>query len=91
MEDGRDWWIGKLLEPVKEWPKETHCLHMKTPVKSVSFLCNYGDFENLLVLSNVVVGLRDMDWLESMTKRARGLSQKCERKPKAMRVSPSKP
>ena len=29
MGEGRDWWLGKLTEPVKGWPQETHCLHMK--------------------------------------------------------------
>lgn len=75
MDEGRDWWIGKLLEPIPEWPKETHCLHMKTPIKTVSFLCNSGDFEQLMVLSNVVTGLQNLEWLESMTdgaKRRRG-------------------
>lgn len=64
MAENRDWWIGELLEPVSEWPKETHCLHMKTPIKSVVFLCNSGDFEQLLVMSNVIVRLKNLSWLE---------------------------
>lgn len=65
MDEGRDWWIGELLEPIPEWPKETHCLHMKTPLKDVSFLCNAGDFEQLMVLGNVIVRLKSLSWLES--------------------------
>lgn len=75
MDVDRDWWIGELLEPVPEWPKETHCLHMKTPIKNVVFLCNGGDFEQLLVLSNVVVELQNLDWLNSMTEGAKSRSQ----------------
>jgi hypothetical protein len=71
MDMDRDWWIGELLEPVSQWPKETHCLHMKTPIKDVSFLCNAGDFEQLIVLSNAVVELQNLDWLRSMTQGAK--------------------
>lgn len=70
MMEGRDWWIGELLEPVPEWPHETHCLHMKTPLKNVSFLCNAGDFEQLLALSNVVVKLENLSWLRAATASA---------------------
>ena len=70
MSPGRDWWIGELLEPIPEWPKETHCLHMKTPMKDIVFLCNRGDFENLLVMSNVIIGLKNINWLNSVTKAA---------------------
>lgn len=70
MMERRDWWIGELLEPVPEWPHETHCLHMKTPLKDVSFLCNTGDFGQLLVLSNVVVRLQNLTWLKAMTASA---------------------
>lgn len=68
MDQGRDWWVGELLEPVQEWPKETHCLHMKTPVKDVWFLCNSGDFEQLMVMGNSVVRLESLEWLKSATK-----------------------
>lgn len=71
MMEGRDWWIGELLEPVAEWPHETHCLHMKTPLKDVSFLCNSGDFEQLLVLSNVIVKVENLPWLRATTAMAK--------------------
>lgn len=71
MMQGRDWWIGELTEHIPEWPLETHCLHMKTPLKDVSFLCNSGDFEQLLVLSNVVVKLKNLVWLRAATARAK--------------------
>lgn len=71
MTEGRDWWIGELLEPVADWPNETHCLHMKTPLKDVSFLCNAGDFEQLLVLSNVIVKLENLTWLRATTAGAK--------------------
>ena len=62
---------GELLEPVPEWPHETLCLHMKTPLKDVSFLCNAGDFEQLLTLSNVVVQLESLPWLRAATAGAK--------------------
>ena len=71
MAANRDWWIGELLHPVPEWPTETHCLHMKTPVKDVVFLCNSGDFEQLIVIANAVMGLKNLAWLESMTEGAK--------------------
>lgn len=71
MMQGRDWWIGELLEPVAAWPNETHCLHMKKPLKDVSFLCNSGDFEQLLVLSNVVVNLESLPWLRAASAGAK--------------------
>lgn len=73
MGEGRDWWVGELLEPVKDWPQESHCLHMKTPVKDVVFLCNSGDFSNLLVLCHVVLGAKlNQDWIETQMKIMRG-------------------
>jgi len=71
MGKNRDWWIGKLIEPVAEWPRETHCLHMLTPLKDVAFLCNRGDFENLMLLANAVVGLDSLDWLKRVTEAVR--------------------
>lgn len=69
MNVGRDWWIGKLLKPVPEYPEETHCLHMKTPIKDVVFLCNRGDFEALTVLSACYFGHPvNESWVESMIK-----------------------
>lgn len=70
MAENRDWWIGKLTTVIPEWPNETHCLHMRTPIKSVVFLCNGGDFEQLMVMSNAVVNLADLEWLKSMTREA---------------------
>ncbi len=33
----REEWIGKLLEPIPDHEKETHCWHIKTPYKTVVF------------------------------------------------------
>lgn len=67
MEEGRDWWIGKLTASVPEWPKETHCLHMTTPLKDVVFLCNRGDFEALATLSACYFGHPiNESWMSSM-------------------------
>lgn len=51
---GREWWIGKLLEPLPGHPLETHCMHITTPYKSVVWGMTVGDFEAYAVLCQVV-------------------------------------
>ncbi|KKL09010.1 hypothetical protein LCGC14_2570130 [marine sediment metagenome] len=70
MTEGRDWWVGRLLETVKEHPQETHCLHMLTPLKDVVFLVNEADFQWLTVLARAAIGPLDERWLESVTRGA---------------------
>lgn len=62
----RDWWIGELTEMIKEYPEETHCLHLKSPVKEVVYLCNIGDFEQLQVICEVVTGKLNRNWVDKM-------------------------
>lgn len=68
MGRGRKWWAGKLRERVKEFPAETHCLHLKTPLKDITFLCNEADFQQLQVLCRVVTGKLSETWINSMVK-----------------------
>lgn len=68
MAEGRDWWIGKLTEPVKEYPIETHCLHLTTKTKSVVFLCNMADFQQMQVMCQAVTGKLDDSWMKTMLK-----------------------
>jgi len=68
MGEGRDWWCGKLTEPVKEYSMETHCLHLKTQLKEVVFLCNKADFQQLQLLGRCVTGKLNEQWVESMLK-----------------------
>ncbi len=68
MGKNRDWWLGKLLEPILEYPNETHCLHIKTPLKEVVLGVNQGDMSLLAVLSQIVCGPINPDWLNSMEK-----------------------
>ena len=70
MGEGREWWIGKLTEPVTEHPSETHCLHLKTNAKDVQFLCNEADFRNLIIICRAVVGQPSESWLKSMVESA---------------------
>jgi hypothetical protein len=42
-DNGREFWIGELLEPIEGYPAETHCIHITTPAKSVVFGVNLGD------------------------------------------------
>lgn len=66
MGEGRDWWLGELTEPIPEWPTETHCLHIKTPLKEVVLGVTRGDMEQLAVLCQIVCGPINTNWLERM-------------------------
>ena len=67
MGKDRDWWLGKLLEPIEGYPGETHCLHIKTPLKEVVLGVNSGDMEQLAVLCKIVVGHRiNPVWIDNM-------------------------
>jgi hypothetical protein len=51
MGTGRDWWIGKLKEPMEcHGAIEKFCLHLTTPLKSVTFLLNEADLSHLTTL-----------------------------------------
>lgn len=65
--EGREIWLGRLLEPVPDYPLETHCLHVTTPAKSVVFGVNLGDMSALAVLCQIVhEGPFNQRWLNSM-------------------------
>ena len=66
MGEGGDWWIGKLIESIKEYPEETHCLHLNTKLKFVTFLCNEAEFRNLV--NRAVIGQLDENWMQTMLK-----------------------
>lgn len=68
MEAPREWWLGELLEPISDYPRETHCLHIKTPLKEVVIAVHRGDMELLAVLCQVVCGSINPHWLENMEK-----------------------
>lgn len=73
MGDGREWWLGKLLEPIPGHPEETHCLHITTPYKSVVWGINAGDMEAYGVFAYIVHGYPlHSAWLESMAKAYQG-------------------
>ena len=76
MGSGRDWWIGKLIERVAQYPGETHCLHLRTNVKDVQFLCNEADFRNLIIICRAVVGQPSESWLQSMVDHSLLLAEK---------------
>lgn len=72
MAEGRDWWLGELLEPMPDWPAETHCLHMTTPIKDVVFGVMAGDASLFAVLMQVLHGGPvDPLWLNRMEHWAR--------------------
>ena len=71
MGKDRRLWIGELTEHIKEYPQEKYCLHIKTPVKDIVFLCNRGDFEQIYILAKVIGINPDKSWTESMVKGAK--------------------
>jgi hypothetical protein len=64
----RSWHVGALLEKIPDHPEETHCLHMATPLKSVVFAFNQGDFQIMIALCVAALedGLPDPEWLGRM-------------------------
>jgi hypothetical protein len=68
MGQGREWWCGELIESIKEYPLETHCLHLKTQLKDVVFLCNKADFQQLQLLGRSITGKLNERWVIAMLK-----------------------
>jgi len=69
MGEEREWWLGELTEPINGFPQETHCLHIKTPLKEVVLGVNVGDMTQLAVLAQIVHGGPiNQHWLENMEK-----------------------
>ncbi len=71
MGEGRNFWIGELQEKITEHPHETHCLHLETPFKNITFLCNVADFQQLQIICKSVTGEIDSEWMASMIKISR--------------------
>jgi len=67
MDFGRDWWLGELVEPLPEWPKEKYCMHLKTPIKDVTFFFTRGDLELLTAMMAAVIGIVNPVWLERVS------------------------
>lgn len=66
MGKGREWKVGKLIKKVPEHPNETHCLHLKTQYKDVTYLCNKADFQQLQVLCMCITGKLNEGWIDGM-------------------------
>lgn len=71
LEEGRDYWLGELLEAIPGYPNETHCLHITTPVRMVVMGLNLGDAMALSVFAQVIHGPMNQDWLTSMERAYR--------------------
>lgn len=76
MAEGREWFIGKLAEHLPDYPEETHCLHLKTNYKDVTFLCNEADFRNLMIICRAVVGQPNESWMQSMVEMSLNMAGK---------------
>lgn len=70
--EGREIWLGKLLNKIPNAPKETHCLHITTPFKSVVFGIINGDMLALSALATIVNdGTISHNWLNMLAKKYR--------------------
>ena len=74
----REWWMGRLLEPIPGHPEETHCLHITTPYKSVVWGVNAGDMNAYAILAQIHFedssGLDqpiNPNWIKSMASKYR--------------------
>ena len=76
MGEGRKWFIGKLIDHISDYPEETHCLHLKTNYKDVTFLCNEADFRNLMIICRAVVGQPNEKWMQTMVKMSLNTTEK---------------
>lgn len=54
--DDRKIWLGELTEKYNTAPLETHCLHIKTPLKDIVFGINKSDSWWLIALGQLVSG-----------------------------------
>lgn len=80
MGQGREWFIGKLDQILPDYPEETHCLHLKTNYKDVTFLCNEADFRNLMIICRAVVGQPNEAWMEQMVQASLSLPASAPKK-----------
>ena len=67
MGDGRECWLGELLEPIPGYPAEKYCLHIKTHFKDVVFGLdgNGGDAGVMAVLAQIMHGRPfNQNWLD---------------------------
>lgn len=70
-QNGREIWLGELLEPIPDHPEEKFCLHIKTPYKSVVFGLDGhgGDAGAMAVMAQIIHGSPlNPHWLDSMEK-----------------------
>jgi hypothetical protein len=67
LDEGRECWVGKLIEPLDGYPLETHCLHMRTPAKGrIVFGIMEGDWTEWSALFTVLNGGPiGQTWLEN--------------------------
>jgi len=76
MGEGREWWLGKLIEQYAQFPLETHCMHITTPAKSVVLGVMSGDMTQLAVFCHIVNGGPiDQRWIESTERYLRKRAQ----------------
>jgi len=73
MGDGREWKVGKLIDKLDKYPEETHCLHLKTQYKDVTFLCNEADFRQLMILCRAVIEQPAESWMIAMLQIAKSI------------------
>lgn len=72
LPEGRDIWIGELIEPIPESPTETHCIHITTPYKEVVFGVYAGEAAILAAIAQIIHGCPvNPHWIDLAEKRYR--------------------
>lgn len=54
LAEGRKCWLGKLTEPLKDYPSEQFCLHIKTPLKEIVFGLHNSDAGWLACIAQMI-------------------------------------
>lgn len=66
MEPPRRWWLGRLTEPIAAYPDETHCLHIKSPLKEIVLGLQEADFVQFVAICEIALGYRiNPTWLDN--------------------------
>lgn len=79
MAEGREFWLGELLEPIPGYPSEKYCLHIKTHFKEVVFGLDghSGDAGAMAVMAQIMNSQPfNPHWLEIMEKYYRKRAEK---------------
>ena len=70
MGEGREMWLGKLLEPIVGEEQETHCLHIKSPYKEIVWGILADDLASYVVFDFILRGdIINPRWLREVARK----------------------